>query len=152
MIVWYEDNELGICFNHKPNTDMLDPEDGKTNKEKETIAKYPFINNTALIVELFDDIKEQGYGFTVPKNFRWDGATIKPIFWLLIGSKTDPRFKNPSMIHDYICNNKYIVNFDRNFSSRVFRAMLLKAGVSRFKAQIMYLAVDIYQRFCGWGK
>ena len=152
MKEWYSDNELAIFFDHKPNTNMLNPEEGKTQKEKERIAKYPFINNTQLNVELFDDKKELGYGFTIPKNFRWDGATIKPVFWLLIGSKTDARFKNPSMLHDYMCNNKYIVNFDRNFSSKVFRGMLLKAGVSKFKAQIMYLAVDIYQRFCGWGK
>ena len=152
MIEWYSDDELGIFFTHKPNTNMLNPEDGKTQKEKDLIAKNPFINNTSLTVELMDNIKGIGYGFTIPKKFRWDGATIKPIFWLLIGSKTDARFKNPSMLHDYMCNNKYIVNFDRNFSSRVFRAMLIKAGVNRFKAQIMYLAVDLYQMTQGWGK
>lgn len=152
MIEWCSNNELGIFFTHKPNTTMLDPEDGKTQEEKELIARYPFRHNTSLTVELIDNIKQVKYGFTIPKGFKWDGATIKPIFWLLIGSKTDPRFKNPSLLHDYMCNNKYIVNFDRNFSSRVFKTMLLKAGVSKFKAQIMYLAVDIYQMTQGWGK
>lgn len=152
MKEWYSDDELAIFFDHKPNTNMLDPEDGKTQKEKDLIARNPFINNTQLNVELFDEVKELGYGFTIPKNFRWDGGTINPIFWLLIGSKTDPKFKNPSLLHDYMCNNKYIVNFDRKFSSKVFRAMLLKAGVGKFRAQIMYLAVDIFQMTQGWGK
>ena len=96
--------------------------------------------------------KDVTYGFTIPKSFRWDGATIKPIFWLLIGSKTDARFKIPSLIHDYMCNNKYIVNFDRKFSSEVFKALLLVSGVSKFKAQIMFTAVDLFQMTQGWGK
>ena len=152
MLEWYADDELGIFFDHKPNTNMLDPEDGKTQKEKDLIAQNPFINNTVLNVELIDNLKALRYTFTIPKQFRWDGATIKPIFWLCIGSKTDPKFKNPSLIHDYMCNNKYIVNYDRHFSSRVFRAMLIKAGVNKFKAQVMYLAVDLFQMTQGWGK
>lgn len=152
MIKWTENDKLKIEFDHKPNTNMLEPLPSMTKQEKEYIAKYPFINCTALNVRLIDKEKDITYGFTIPKSFRWDGATIKPIFWLLIGSKTDAKFKIPSLIHDYMCNNKYIVNFDRKFSSEVFKALLLVSGVGKVKAQIMYKTVDIFQMTQGWGK
>lgn len=152
MKKWYEDEKLKIEFDHKPNTNMLEPLPSMTKEEKELVHKYPFINCTALDVHLTDKEKDVTYGFTIPKSFRWDGATIKPVFWLLIGSKTDARFKIPSLIHDYMCNNKYIVNFDRKFSSEVFKALLLVSGVGKLKAQTMYLAVDLFQRTQGWGK
>lgn len=152
MINWYEDEKLKIEFSHKPNTNMLEPLPSMTKEEKELVYRYPFINCTSLDVHLTDKEKDITYGFTIPKSFRWDGATIKPVFWLLIGSKEDARFKIPSLIHDYICNNKYIVNFDRLFSSKVFKALLLVSGVGKIKAQIMYVAVDLFQRTQGWGK
>lgn len=151
-IIWYEDKELRIWFNHKPNVNMLDPLPSMTKQEKQQIARFPFINCTALDVKLTDLKKDVTYGFTIPKHFRYDGATIAPIFWLFIGSKTDPRFRIPSLLHDYMCNNKYIVNFDRKFSSKVFKALLKVAGVSKIKRETMYHAVDNYQKFQGWGK
>lgn len=151
-IIWYEDKELRIWFNHKPNVNMIDPLPSMTKQEKQQIARFPFINCTALDVKLTDLKKDVTYGFTIPKHFRYDGATIAPIFWLFIGSKTDPRFRIPSLLHDYMCNNKYIVNFDRKFSSKVFKALLKVTGVSKIKRETMYHAVDNYQKFQGWGK
>lgn len=151
-IVWYEDKELRIWFSHKPNTAMRDILPSMTKAEKEEIARYPFINCTKLDVQLTDKKKDITYGFTIPKQYLWDGATIKPIFWLLIGSKTDARFRIPSLIHDYTCDNKYIVHFDRKFSSKVFRALLKVSGVNKLKRDIMYHAVDNFQKFQGWGK
>lgn len=119
-------------------------------REKRGEEKYPFRNRRALGVTLFDHLKLQKYGFIIPKGFSWDGATIPRMFWRLIGSKTDPAFLIPSMIHDWMCNYHESVNNDRNFSSRVFRGLLIEAGVSKAKAQTMYLAVDNYQRFCKW--
>lgn len=151
-IIWYEDEELRIWFNHKPNVNMLDPLPSMTKQEKQQIARFPFINCTALDVKLTDLKKDVTYAFAIPKHFRYDGATIAPIFWLFIGSKTDPRFRIPSLLHDYMCNNKYIVNFDRKFSSKVFKALLKVSGVSKIKRETMYHAVDNYQKFQGWGK
>ncbi len=145
-VIWYEDKELKIWFSHKPNVNMLDPLPSMTKEQKQQVARFPFINCTALDVRLTDLKKDITYGFTIPKHFRWDGATIAPIFWLLIGSKTDARFRIPSLIHDYMCSNKYIVNFDRNFSSRVFKALLKVSGVGKTKRSIMYHAVDNYQK------
>ena len=151
-IKWYEDEELTIFFNHKPNTNMLEPLPSMTQAEKDIIEKYPFINCTSLKVVLFDRIKQKSYKFTIPKGFKWDGATIGRLLWWIIGSKTNPKFRTPSLIHDYSCSNKYVIDFDRNFSSKVFKALLKVAGVGKLRRWIMYLAVDLYQRTQGWIK
>jgi hypothetical protein len=111
------------------------------------IEKYPFINCTQLKVALYDKKLPKMYNFTINKSFRWDGATIPKLFWFIIGSKTNPKFRNPSLIHDYMCNNKSCIDFRRNFSSRIFKAMLKVAGVKTLKREIMYICVEIWQFF-----
>lgn len=150
MINWYEDDELAIFFNHKPNTHMLDPLPSMSQAEKDLIEIYPFINCTTLKVNIYDKLTPKMYSFTIPKLFRYDGATIPRLLWWIVGSKTNPKFRNPALIHDYMCNNKYCVDFRRNFSSRVFKAMLEVAGVRKLRRNLMYFAVDLWQRFCGW--
>ena len=147
MINWYEDEELAIFFNHKPNTHMLEPLPSMSQDEKDWIEKYPFINCTQLKVSLYDKKLPKMYNFTINKSFRWDGATIPKMFWFIIGSKTNPKFRNPSLIHDYMCNNKSCVDFRRNFSSRVFKAMLKVAGVKFWRRELMYICVEIWQFF-----
>ena len=151
-IKWYENKELVIFFNHKPNTNMLEPLPSMTQEEKDMIEIYPFINRTALRVALFDRVKNKVYKFTIPKSFRWDGATIPCWLWWIIGSKTNPKFRTASLLHDYLCCNKYIINFDRNLSSKVFGACLKVAGVGFLRRSIMVMSVDIWQAiFCDWG-
>lgn len=151
FILWYQNKELSIAFSHKPHTNMLEPLPDMTDEEKNMIEKYPFINYSNLTVKLDDFKKNVSYLFTIPKKFRWDGATIAPVFWLLIGTKTDPRFKIPSMVHDFMCVNKNVVNYDRKFSSKVFKSLLLVSNVSKLKAQTMYIAVDNFQKLQkGW--
>lgn len=152
MIEWYNDKELIIFFSHKPNTVQLEPYQDMPQEEKDIIEEYPFLNRSSLKVTLFDHIKSKKYEFIIPKGMRWDGATIPRLFWFIIGSKTNPKFRTPSLIHDFMCNNKYIVNFDRNFSSKVFKACLQVAGVKKWRRNIMYFFVDLFQRTQGWSK
>lgn len=147
MINWYDDEELAIFFDHKPNTHMLDVLPSMTQAEKDMIELYPFINCTALRISIYDKKLPKMYNFTIPKLFRYDGATIPRLLWWIIGSKTNPKFRIPALIHDFMCCNKYCVDFRRNFSSRVFRAMLEVAGVKKWRRNIMYFAVDLWQRF-----
>lgn len=152
LITWYEDKELGIYFDRKPIVivRVITPEMPLI--DKKAIAKYPFQNVHRFNVTLKDFKKNKTYEFPVFKGFCYDGASIPRVFWRLIGSNTDPRFLIASLIHDVLCENHDYVDNDRKFSSKVFRALLREAGVSKIKAQTMYLAVDNYQRFCGWGK
>lgn len=152
MIEWYADKELAIYFSHKPNTRMLEPLPDMTPAEKDLIEIYPFVNVTSLKVTLFDHKKQKKYEFTIPKGMKWDGATIPRCLWCIVGAKTNPKFRIPSLIHDYLCQNKFVIDFDRNYSSKVFKALLLVAGVNKFKAQTMYLAVDLFQRTQGWSR
>lgn len=149
-IQWFDDDELTIEFSEIPHVCIRYILPTATEQEKKSIKKYPFINKKALDVRLYDKVKEEIYNFTIPKGYCYDGATINRLFWRLIGSKTDNTFLIGALIHDWMCEQKDCVNNDRNFSSRVFRALLTTGGVSEFKAQIMYLAVDNFQRFCNW--
>lgn len=144
-IMWADNEELAIGFDHRPNTNMVEVDLFKFPE------KYPFINCTRLRVWLFDKVKSKAYHFDIPKSFRWDGATIPSLVWFIFGCKTDNRYRNPSMLHDYMCNNKYVVCFDREFSTKIFKAMLLKNKVNKTKANIMCFFVDLWQRFqTGW--
>ena len=149
-IKWYEDDELTIGFNEAPHVCVRYVLPSSTPAEIKSIKKYPFICKTNLKVTLFDHIKEEVYKFTIPRGYCYDGATIPRLFWRVIGSKTDNAFLISALIHDTLTENHHYVNNDRNFSSKVFRALLIASGVNEFKAQIMYLAVDNFQRFCKW--
>lgn len=152
MIKWYEDNKLVIFFNHKPNTHMLEPLPSMTQEEKDLIEKYPFINSTSLSVAFFDHKNNKTYKFTIPKGFRWDGATIPSLTWWIIGSKTNPKYRTPSLIHDFLCLNKYIIDYRCEFSTQVFEALLSVAGVKKWRRKIMCFFVNIFQKyFCDWG-
>ena len=153
MIEWYKSDKLSIFFDHKPNTHMIEPIPSMTQAEKDLVEMYPFINCTALKVTLFDHEKSKKYEFTITKHFRWDGATIPRLVWFIIGSKTNPKFRTPSLIHDYLCNNKCLVDFDRKFSTDVFKGCLIVAGVVKWRRDLMCFFVDFFQRFQpGWHK
>lgn len=150
MRIWYEDDELAILFDKKPNPDIRYPLPIMTTREKKSIEKYPFINNSTLGVTLKDKKKGKEYSFIVPKDYCWDGASIPRFFWRLIGAKTDPRFLIPSMIHDQLCEHHHYVDNDRYFADKVFERLLFVSGVSAFKRWMMFHSTDNFQKFCKW--
>ena len=150
MIEWYKDEELCVEFDNVPHVCIRYMLPSSTPVEIKSIKKYPFINKKQLKVKITDYIKNKVYEFCIPKGYTYDGATISKFFYRIIGSKTDNTFLIGALIHDVLCENHHYIDNDRNLSSRVFRGLLITGGVSKFKAQIMYLAVDNFQRFCGW--
>jgi hypothetical protein len=120
-----------------------------TKEEKESIAKKPYLNKKNITFTITTDNDE--YKLFFPDGYSWDGASIPFGFRWLIGSKGDPKFLIPSMVHDKMCECHYLVGNDRNLSSLIFRELLIACGASKLKAQIMYLAVDNFQRTQGWG-
>lgn len=78
-------------------------------------------------------------------NFTSDGCTLWKIFWLILGCPHSPEYLPASIIHDYILDNPHLVHYHRELASQIFKTALLNEGVSPLKAQIMYLAVDIWQ-------
>lgn len=143
--LWYAEDNCVIEFNKKPNTNMVRLLPLMTDKEKQKAAEYPFINCSNLKVRI--TYYGQQCEFHVPKGFRWDGATIPWFVWWIVGSKTENRYRLPSMIHDYMCNNKYVVNFNRKLSSDVFRALLRANAVAKWRVAVMYFFVELCQKY-----
>jgi hypothetical protein len=76
MINWYENDELAIFFNHKPNTHMLDIVPSMSQAEKDLVELYPFINCTSLKVGIYDKRLPKMYNFDIPKHFRPQGNCL----------------------------------------------------------------------------
>lgn len=150
MREWYRDNKFMIMFDIRPCVHMRYALPSMTQKEKESIRKYPFINCHDLKVELHDFVKGKKYEFVINKGYCYDGASIPRMFWRLIGAKTDPAFLIPSLIHDVLCEHHDYVDNDRYFADKVFERLLYVSGVSDFNRWLMYHSVDNYQKFCGW--
>lgn len=151
-IEWYKSDKLSIFFSNAPHVCVRYPFPSSTESEKKSIKKYPFICKTKLDVKLFDHIKEKSYGFTIPKGYCYDGASIPRMFWRLIGAPTDNEFLIPALIHDVLCENHRYVDNDREFSTEVFNALLEVSEVGKFKRILMKNSVNIFQKlFCDWG-
>ena len=154
MLLWYKDEELEIHFSDIPCTTMMFPLPSMTKEEKKAIKKKPFLNKRELYVTIIDKQKEEPieYRFRIERGYRWDGASIPPLFWMLIGPKTDPKFQIPSMIHDKMCENHSYIGNDRRLSTQVFEKCLVVSDVWEAKRKVMFHAIDFWQRFQHWKK
>lgn len=152
MIEWYKSEKLSIFFDKAPHVCVRYILPSMNELEKLSIKEFPFICKTELDVALFDNEKSKSYKFTIPKGYCWNGSDIPRAFWRLVGSKSEPQYLIASCLHDYLCEHHNIIDNDRRLSSMIFRACLLEAGVSKFKANIMAESVDMFQRFCKWEK
>lgn len=149
MIDWACNSDVLISFDKEPVVQVRVIKPYMTPLEKKSIVKYPFCCKKPLRVMIFDNKKFKQYEFEIKENYCYDGASIPRIFWRLIGANTSAEFLIPSLIHDVLCENHQYIDNNRELSSKVFRALLIASGVSEFKAQVMYLAVDNFQKMCG---
>ena len=149
MIDWACNSDCLISFDKEPVVQVRVIKPYMTPLEKRSIQKYPFCCKKPLKVMIFDNKKFKQYEFEVKENYCWDGASIPRFCWRIIGANTAAEFLIPSLIHDVLCENHNYIGFDRALSSKVFRALLITSGVSELKANIMYTAVDTYQRLRG---
>ncbi len=151
MMEWVSDKSVGVFFDEMPFVSIRYPLPSNTEEEKKSIKKYPFINKRTLQVKLEDYKKHKSYGFSVPKGYCYDGASIPRLFWRVIGSNTDNRFLIPALIHDVLCEHHEYVDYDRKFSTAVFNALLQVSDISPFKRFLMKNSVDVFQKlFCNW--
>lgn len=150
-IIWYESELLKIIFSDTPHVCVRYILPTHTEEEKKSIKKYPFICKTKLDVQLIDYVKDRTYGFSIPKGYCYDGASIPRLFWRFIGAPTDNAFLIPALIHDILCeHHEYIMN-DREFSTKVFNALLEVSEVGKYKRFFMKNSVACFQKlFCKW--
>ena len=150
MIEWYKDKNITIEFDNVPHVAMRYALPSMTKAEKQSVARFPFINKQTLHVHI--KYKDEHFNFAVPKNYCWDGATIPRIFWRLIGAKTDSKFLIPSMIHDVLCEHHEYIDHNRYLASKIFERLLYVSGVPAFNRWLMFHSVDNFQKFCHWGE
>ena len=122
------------------------PEMGKL--EREYIKQKPFVSNENTGYTIIYDGKQ--YFLFISKGYSWDGATIPFGFRWILGGKGNPAFLVASCVHDKMCEEKHLIDYDRHLSSLIFRELLKACGCSAFKAQIMYLAVEAFQKTQNW--
>lgn len=152
MIEWYKSKDLSIFFDDVPQVSIRYALPSDTDSEIKSKKKYPFINKRDLDVRIFDHKTEHTYGFTIPKGYCFDGASIPRMFWRIIGAPTDNSFLIAAMVHDQLCEHHQYVMNDRQLSTEVFNALLETSKVGKVKRYLMKHSVNMFQRFCGWGK
>lgn len=81
------------------------------------------------------------------KGYTYDGASIP----FKIG-KGNMKLLIPSLYHDILCENKDLIDFNRELSSKIFYEALLMCHVNKVIAWFMYFAVNNYQKFMDWDK
>lgn len=149
-IKYYEDKKLKIEFDYVPEIKDIPIFPDMSEEEKNAILKKPYILCKGINVKVtYND--ELPIIFYIPSGFQWNGANVPFGFYHLIGSPSNPKFKVASMVHDYICENKKVIGYNRLLSSKIFDGLLAEVGVPKWKRALMFLAVDNFQKFCeGW--
>lgn len=112
-----------------------------TNKEK------PFIlTHRVNVYYAHGDVKSE---FNIPKGFCSDGVTIKnKIAQFVICCPHQPEFVDAAIIHDYLTDRKIT---DRRTASEIMKEVLIQRGVPQWKAQVMFLFVELWQKYIrGW--
>lgn len=101
---------------------------------------------------------------TVPKGFRWDGASVPKMFWSW-GFETDGKHRAAALVHDFIyihegklpegtmvssyLDYENVIqhgSFSRLDSDRLFGKMMSQAGVDKTRKKIMTIVV----KYFGW--
>jgi len=102
---------------------------------------------------------------TVPKGFRWDGASVPRFLWWL-GFWPDGKHRAAALVHDFIYIYKGKLpaeyfkaqyeghtfhpqygSFSRKDCDRLFRKMMRDGGVAEWRVQIMFYAVRWFGGF-----
>lgn len=89
----------------------------------------------------------------IAKGFKFNGADIIKVLWIFVGSRFNPEYLPASCVHDFCTRNK--PKFTNKQASVIFRDLLIAYGVNPIKANVMGLAVYIYQQLWfnkGWKK
>lgn len=150
-VIWCNKPELKIVSDIEPCTWVRKPLPSDTNTQKKDKKTKPYENKKRVLFDI--NYLGKQYCILIEKGYCWNGANIPRPFWWLIGSMGENEFLNASMVHDKLTENHHLIDYDRQLSSMIFREMLIASGVSKVKAQIMYKAVDVYQKmFCKWDK
>ena len=113
--------------------------------ERKSKNKKQFINLRTSVLTVKTEKKQ--FTITAHKDYCFDGATIP----FGIG-KGNMKLLYPALFHDIMCDNKWVINYDRQLADTIFLKLLLMHHVNPFIAYIMFICVEIYQLFRNWRK
>ena len=145
MINYCNKEELRIYSDVEPHVCARTVLPSATEEEIKEIEKKPFLNKKNITFYIYN--KDNFYVINVKRGYTWDGASIPFGFRWMLGGKGNSKFLLASMVHDRMCEEKSLVNYNRQLSSLIFKELLIGCKCSKFKANIMYLAVDNFQKF-----
>lgn len=93
----------------------------------------------SMLFRLLND--EKVFGYTIPKGFTTDFASVPKMFWFLIPPMG--KHNRAALLHDYLCwSNKKT----RKETDRIFYTVLREHGVSTFRCKAMYYSVRLYAK------
>ena len=154
---WFEDEQVKIEFDKIPKTNTLDYMPWAKKEEIKEVDEKPYINRVGLWVKI--TYRNKVIYFYIPKGYRWNGANIPALVWLIIGNPDDPKFRLASMIHDWLCEYHKDCGDDRYLSTIIFCGLLKVANVPDWKIFLCKHNVDNFQKLFGkdlngnkWGK
>lgn len=140
----------------KPGDEKIIVEDKKGNRITLAAHKklYPYKLDNEVICTVETTVRK--FSFTIPKDYVWNGADIPPILWVFVGSKDNPEFKVPSLVHDFILEFKAYIFRNilceiismpdyRRLTSLIFRDLLKTYGTKTVKSNIMSGVVQMFQ-------
>ncbi len=124
---------------------------GLAGKELKKALDKPFFVTEDINIMI--EYKDKNYSFTIPKNYDWNGANVPPFAWVIIGQQKEPRFKLASCVHDFLCENKEVIDYDRYLSTLIFETLCEYFGrFNNVKRWAMFHSVDNFQKLKGWKK
>ena len=97
---------------------------------------------TGAIYSLASDFVFKAIGriFVLPAGFEFDGASIPPILWPVIGSPFDPAYMEAALLHDWLYSTHIVT---RREADVAFREQLVAHGVTDFRADMMFRGVRL---------
>lgn len=145
-------HNLTIRFNYQFPEDLLVDKSlvGLEGQELKRALDKPFYLLKKLMVSIEYD--NNNFSFIIPEKYDWNGANVPFFAWLLIGQQKEPRFKLASMVHDYLCEHKDVINYNRYLSTLVFETLCEYFGrFNSIKRWAMFHTVDNFQKLQkGW--
>ena len=147
-------NDLLIRFNNPYPEDLLLDKSlvGLDNGELKQALDKPFYLAKNLLISV--EYEGESFNFIIPEKYDWNGANVPSCAWLIIGQQKEPRFKLASMVHDYLCEHKGVINYNRYLSTLIFETLCEYFGrFNAFKRWAMFHSVDNFQKLQkGWKK
>lgn len=90
------------------------------------------------------------HGITVPKGFRYDGASVPRLALTPFGFQRDGIHRAAALVHDWMYAKRGRIEehnrYSREDADRIFREMLIGSGVKNWHVAIAYAFVRAF----GW--